>query len=62
MLAALKRPDLFRGIYLAAWTADFNKFFKATRCSFPTLEGLSLHLRHDEELKLPAGFFKVSNL
>ncbi|KAF8491526.1 hypothetical protein F5888DRAFT_1736089 [Russula emetica] len=62
MLAALKRPDRVRGIHLVASTADFNKSFKATRCSFPTLEVLSLRHRHDEELKIPAGFLKGSNL
>lgn len=68
MLAALTRKrlqvDRVRGIYLALSrsTADFNKFLKATRCSPPTLESLSLHHRHDEELKIPTAFLKGSNL
>lgn len=62
MLAALKRPDRIRRIYLIASTALLNRFFKATKGAFPALETLELGDQNSKELKIPATFLKGPDL
>jgi hypothetical protein len=39
-----------------------DKFFKATKCSFPALESLALRNKNEQVLKIPATFLKGTNL
>ena len=62
LLSALKRPDRIRGIDLKVYTAELDKFFKAAKCPFPSLESLALSNKDDQVLKIPATFLKGTNL
>jgi hypothetical protein len=57
MYAALEHRDRVREIEFEGSSANFDKFFKETKCAFPVLESLFLCFGHDREsIKLPDAF------
>ena len=52
----LKQHDRVREISVEGTTALFDKFFRATNCTFPVLESLVLRPKYGEELTIPDTF------
>ena len=62
MRAALRHRDHVREISFEGSNAGFNKFFRATKCSFPVLESLFLRFGYDYEQNIPATFLRGPDL
>ena len=62
MLAALRHRDRVREISFEGSDTNFKKFFRATKCSFPVLESLSLCFGNDYKQDIPVTFLRGPEL
>jgi hypothetical protein len=62
MRAALKHRDRVRKISFEGSNPAFKKLFRATKCSFPVLESLSLRFGYDYEQNIPDTFLRGPDL
>ena len=59
---ALKHRDRVHNIVFEGTGAGFDKFFKATNCAFPVLEGVTLYFNYGYRANIPYTFLRGPDL